>query len=114
MKRQAPSAETHAPTPPETHRCRWCTKPMPRHDFAGMAECRACGAQQHALVFSCSSSTPQHIALYLNPDNSLFVEFVGHHNGTARYTLSAELLRQTGMLQEFAADPQGRREVCGG
>jgi hypothetical protein len=92
--------------------CRWCGKEFDRPTLyvVGSAQtCPHCKASQVAALTFHSEADDKDIAFWHNPDNSLFIEFIGQDGKTARYLLSAEQLMKTGMLQLFDQNPNGRR-----
>ena len=100
-------------------RCRWCGKEY--NSDSSEASCPGCSAVQQPVIAFTNSNSDQSsvVRFWHNPDNSLFLEFVRSEKDShgalritraARYTASAEMLRENGLLTEFAQwDPEGKR-----
>ena len=78
--------------------CRWCgIERRFSGDFVELKAC-VCGAS-NSSVLSIEQTSGHKFEAYINPDNSLFLEFTQKDGKCSRYTLSAELLLKTGALQ---------------
>jgi hypothetical protein len=96
---------------PKLTTCRWCGK-----EFEIVGECwicSHCSAVQGMILWISQPAGPgledRGVALWHNPDNSLYIEFVEPDKKTSRYILSPTKLLELGMLQLFDHNPKGKR-----
>lgn len=80
--------------------CRWCGHQKPQtEDFVidvGQV-CEKCEACQDSFTIT-GGNQAYTVALWFNPDHSLFVEFSQKSGKTSRYILSEDKLRESGSL----------------
>jgi len=84
-------------------RCRWCSDDL---DLEG--ECSNCGATSGAFGFH-EGDSQRGFEFYMNPDGSIYLEFIKPDGKTSRITLSAEFLQHLGVLETFDQPPKGFR-----
>jgi hypothetical protein len=107
-----PPMKRHDPTTHFTH-CRWCQTVIPASSNPTHKDaCAECGAYQAATMIPLKKEDVPVMALFINPDNSLFLEFVGTPpvpgrldlSRTRRYTIPASA------CEVFDQNPMGKKE----
>ena len=93
--------------------CRWCAAPIPASTSPAYAErCPSCSAIQNATTIQTKSKEMPLISVFVNPDRSLFVEFVFAPPEPNRFDLS-EVWRyrvDPSLCEHFDAHPMGKKD----
>jgi hypothetical protein len=85
--------------------CRWCQEELWESPNTQHA-CPSCGATQEAFGYS-ETDSGRGFEFYMNPDSSIFLEFIKSDGKTSRVTLSPELLQAMGVVTTFVRPPKG-------
>ncbi len=85
--------------------CRWCGEIRVFVD----RKCPDCRAIQSAFFVFQSGLDKQQIHVFINPDNSIWLEFEQPDGKTARFVFDPKILLAEGKLRFFDSPPHGRR-----